>query len=339
VIVGHLYNGIPHANLANPLWKIVTNAELGVSIFFVISGFLITSILISEWESTGTIKISEFYRRRMFRILPASYFYVGIVAILGFMGVLSVSKVDLISAGLYVWNYSPWAKCWALEHLWSLSLEEQFYLFWPALLLRMLASGGRELAIKVATGLVIVAPFLRAATFAAPSPFLKTHLFYMLHTRIDVLMAGCLAALCWNHQAVQKRIEEAPLWVISAMAGFVVLLSPLLTNAYGGKYIFLIGFSTESVFITIVMMWVVKHYDSFAGRLLNSRILIHVGFISYSLYLWQTFFLHEANKSLLGKVPLSLVCILLCAEFSYFFVEKPFLRIRDQGKSLAAHAS
>src|SRR5215831_9782405 len=128
----------------------------GVRIFFIISGFLITTLLLKEYTKTETISLRSFYLRRALRIFPAFYVYVAVICILAVLGVVSLLRGDVLHAVTYTMNYHT-TRGWYLNHIWSLSVEEQFYLIWPAALL--FAGPGRAPRIALAT--VILAPFIR----------------------------------------------------------------------------------------------------------------------------------------------------------------------------------
>jgi peptidoglycan/LPS O-acetylase OafA/YrhL len=116
-------------------WYLVLgNGGMGVSIFFVISGYLISTLLLREWEKKGTISLKSFYLRRAFRILPPLYVYILFLVVLGATGHLpGMNFREFITAVTFTRNYVP-SGLWAMEHLWSICLEEQFYLIWPSVL-------------------------------------------------------------------------------------------------------------------------------------------------------------------------------------------------------------
>jgi peptidoglycan/LPS O-acetylase OafA/YrhL len=115
-------------------WYALFNGACGVEIFFVISGFLITSLLLQEQRKRGAFSLSGFYLRRAFRILPPLYFYIGFVVLLGIGGRITLNRSDIVSSLFFFHNFSRDATMWPLEHLWSISVEEQFYLIWPFIL-------------------------------------------------------------------------------------------------------------------------------------------------------------------------------------------------------------
>jgi peptidoglycan/LPS O-acetylase OafA/YrhL len=127
VLAGH---SIPNAQWDWFLWKVFGNGDLGVSIFFVISGFLITSLLLKEHAEAGEISPSSFYLRRAFRILPPFYAFLVVLLALKRFGVLELSLRGWTEAVTFLRDYLS-ADDWWTIHIWSLSVEEQFYLLWP----------------------------------------------------------------------------------------------------------------------------------------------------------------------------------------------------------------
>ena len=129
----------------DPRWRFL-NGALGVEIFFVISGYLITTLLVREAEARGRVSLRSFYVRRVLRIFPAYFAYLAVVVGLALGGLVPLSLGDLLSAVTFTWNYSPAATSWTLAHAWSLSVEEQFYLLWPATLLFLMRRKPRYFA-------------------------------------------------------------------------------------------------------------------------------------------------------------------------------------------------
>jgi peptidoglycan/LPS O-acetylase OafA/YrhL len=311
------------AGPAGPHWwhLILGNGGLGVSVFFVLSGYLITALLLRELETVGTISLSDFYRRRVLRIFPAYYSLIFCVAILGALGLVSLGASDILPPITFTTNYWPHQISWTLDHSWSLSVEEQFYLLWPG----VLALSGRKRALRVAILLIVLAPFIRIAQH-----FWGGNLSAMLHTRIDTLMFGCAAALAGPSLADRAR-KLAPGYAIAA-AVTAGLISPFLMDTFGGAYLYVFGYTLEGACIVTVMLWLAGRPDSVVGRLLNSRLAVHVGVISYSIYLWQQLFMSPGNHSPLGEFPLNVGLALIVAELSYRIIERPFLRFRPRAR-------
>jgi peptidoglycan/LPS O-acetylase OafA/YrhL len=162
--------------------------SLGVRIFFVLSGYLITTMLIAERRTTGRINLKIFYLRRVFRLCPALYVYLGIVGLLGIFGLIGYRPVELLRAATYTTWYSVEA-LWT-RPTWSLAIEEQFYLLWPA----ALCFFGIRGATRFALFSLILAPVIRVGLWlflpAWVSPFENT-----FPTIADTLATGCLLAI------------------------------------------------------------------------------------------------------------------------------------------------
>jgi len=127
VIVGHSLAYLHGEANRFPYLQLSELGQSGVDAFFVISGFLITYLLLKEKDATGTISLRNFYFRRFFRIFPPFYAYLAVVGILWVAGLARQDVRAFLSAATYTWNYAPHATSWLLAHTWSLSLEEQFY--------------------------------------------------------------------------------------------------------------------------------------------------------------------------------------------------------------------
>ena len=150
VIALHTIQRYAINHTVSTVWYGIFNGSTGVLIFFVISGYLITRLLLNEHQKSGSISLRGFYLRRAMRILPPLYVYVAVLLILGWAGRLAITKLDIVSALFFFHNYAP-SSMWALEHFWSLSTEEQFYLIWPCILLYCLRRpglAGRLIAVR-----------------------------------------------------------------------------------------------------------------------------------------------------------------------------------------------
>jgi peptidoglycan/LPS O-acetylase OafA/YrhL len=332
-------HGLSTINHTLPSWFsfIFTRGELGVFVFFILSGFLITYLLQSEYKSSGTISLRNFYLRRVLRIFPAFYTYLLVLALLSLFGCIQVALSHFIEAGLFLWNYQHmWDSTsggqgyWYLGHFWTLSLEEQFYLLWPLtfLLLRM------RLAAWLALALIIFMPFVRLGSYFL-FPELRGQLIMMLHTGADSLMFGCLLALLIRHEKMNKFLDymASPYWPL--LAGmFAWLISPLIATSlpghFEGGYSTTLGRSLTGFSIAFIIAWLLRYPGCLVGRLLNSAPMVHIGVLSYSLYLWQQLFLTPLNRTWTGEFPFNLGCAYVAAWLCHTLVEKPFLKLKDK---------
>lgn len=306
-----------------PYWLgVVGNGQLGVNTFLVISGFLITRLLVKELDASATISLRRFYFRRSLRIFPAFYVFMAVAAIIIFLGRDPAGWRGWLSAATYTWNYNLHTSGWVLGHTWSLSLEEQFYLFWPAVVL----ISGKRRAATIAAVAIATEPMVRVATYVLV-PALRGNLGMMVHTRLDTLMFGGIVALTYETSAF-KRIagKLASPWVAAAASAFALFASPALQLRYKGAYVLPFGMTLDACCITIVLLYAVRFSTGRFGRILNLRWVRHLGVLSYSIYLWQQLFTGPAP---LVRGVWALPALLAVAELSYWLVERPMLRFRD----------
>ncbi len=167
--------------------------------------------------------------------------------------------------------------------------------------------------IWIASIIILVEPFIRVATYFL-LPAFRTRISIMGHTRADLLMFGCLAALLYDSPRFQNALSVLyGLQVPVFSAVFLFVVSPILSNYAGGNYTFVIGYTLQGLAVVTRMLYSIQRADGVFGRLLNRPILVHIGLISYSLYLWQQPFLPRRYEL---KVSFLLFAIAL-AEGSY----------------------
>ncbi len=336
VIALHTLQHYSTTHYVAPIWFGIFAGGTGVYIFFVISGYLITRLLLNEHEKRGSISLRGFYLRRVMRILPPIYVYVIFLLILGWAGRLVINKVDIISTLFFFRNYALHVTMWQLEHCWSLSTEEQFYLIWPFILLCCLGRpgfAGRFLAARIALAVIVLSPIIRVLSFLTHNPYI--HNFYGFHMRADSLMFGCILALLEGTPSLEGCYRFATkIWWIPPV---IVFFSDCMTLVFHDYWAFPFGDSLKGAAIAFFLLWCVRNPATVVGRVLNTRFIVHVGVLSYSMYLWQTFFLHEGNAAIVGPslrlvtvFPFNWLAILLVAELSHRLVELPSLHLRNR---------
>ena len=318
----------PDTRPSHRLFSIFAQGNLGVSIFFVISGFLITTLLLNEIEKTGRIDLGRFYFRRSLRIFPPYYVYLLVAGIVAVMQMHPIPAGAMWSSALYVSNYFPYVHSqpggigWFVGHTWSLSVEEQFYLFWPALLLLL----SRKKALTVAVASLAVVPFLRLATYyLLPIYHDEGQTFRLFHTTFDILMTGCVLAFLIRDAGFAARMRRLFRWFLLTPAILYLAFYSLSMKYEPVWFQGLFAISAASLCIAFLLLWVVLEPKTLVGRVLNWAPVRHMGMISYSLYLWQQLF--DGRYQRLSN-SLMLVAIVLCAEGSFWIVERPSLRFR-----------
>jgi peptidoglycan/LPS O-acetylase OafA/YrhL len=310
-------------------------AHLGVLVFFVISGFLITSLLMSEREMTGAISLKRFYLRRIVRIFPAFYAFVLVMAIATLSGVVHLTGRDFAYALTYTVNVEP-NRSLQIGHLWSLSVEEQFYLLWP---LTLLALRERR-ALIVAVAAIFLAPWVRVAILEwifRVDPHSLNGMLTSFPAMCDYLAAGCALAL------LRPWLLTRPWYLQLTASPWLALAIPLvlLINRAGSHPVaILVGSPLMNVCIALLIESSTRHASSWAGRFLNWKPVAFLGVLSYSLYLWQSPFLDHRSSAWMSAFPQNLMFAFLAALSSWFLVERPFVRLRrrlQRGTGLPAH--
>jgi peptidoglycan/LPS O-acetylase OafA/YrhL len=318
--------------------------DLGVSIFFVISGLLITWLMIRERDATGTFSLPDFYIRRCLRILPVFWLLILIVSALKWAQMISISWLDIVRALTFTHNYPLSLRfpqgidyAWWLHHTWSLSLEEQFYLIWPSLF----AFLPRRVAPRLAVALALSGPILRTLDYYL-LPSFRGFEPGAFQTRIDILMAGCAGAFLLESTVWRQRIGNLSPWPILATTSFFLFLAqPILSLHFDThplvRTITHLTFPTiEAVAITLAVLVLVAGRRGAMFKVVNLRAVQHLGILSYSLYIWQQLFLvprfGTPENGALWHWPLliRLLLLYLVALCSFNFLERPLVRLRSR---------
>jgi peptidoglycan/LPS O-acetylase OafA/YrhL len=324
VLYGHL-SGTRHFPVTNATYGqwFGDVAHLGVYVFFVISGFLITSLLMSERESTGTISLKQFYLRRVLRIFPAFYAFVLVLAIAATWGAVQLTGRDFAYALTFSFNYSP-DHPWLLGHLWSLSIEEQFYLLWPLMFVFMRARHALIVAITTVFASALLRAAIRAWVIHA-GPQVLISKMTIFPAMCDYLAAGCALAMLRPWLLTQG-------WYLRLTSSrWLLLMVPvvLAINRVGGDpLVILLGSPVTNVCLAVLIESSTRHANSLAGRFLNWKPIAFIGTLSYSLYLWQEVFLDRHSGSWMNAFPQNLLFAFFAALASYFLVERAFIRWR-----------
>lgn len=341
-------------HLARPLGPIPENGGwLGVDVFFVLSGYLITSLLLTERDSTGKIGLRRFYVRRFLRLAPLSVALVFGILVLQLAGVADRFALVLpwsgaVSILLYVSNWWVLARPEALGslgHVWSLSVEEQFYFVWPTTILccgwltrrRALRLVGLVAAFgAVAIG---VARHLRwAAGSAAPDlSRLWRDIYLNSFLRPDGLFIGASLAVVLHCRTIAERVR--PLVAILGAAGFVFMIWMLAVadtprDLRSIAWIPLWGLSVLNVATACAVAWLVVAPRSIVGRCLSLRPIIWIGRRAYGIYLFHPLVVYAAHYAFDldgGELVVAAVALtFLIAGLSYAWLETPFLRLKER---------
>ena len=301
--------------------------QLGVRVFFVISGFLITGLLLKELDQTATVNLGKFYFRRTLRIFPPYYFYLFVVLLFSLLGAADTPLASFLPAFTYTSNYIH-PNTWNLGHTWSLSVEEQFYLIYPGVLLLF----GRRKIVWLLGFLIVVSPIFRVLGFRFFGDAGAVWITKGFHSNADALAVGCLLAVLYG--ALHRNRSYLKL-LDSKLMIFAPFLIFIFNAQVDHPFVYLgISFSVSIFLIALCIDWAVTHWDdNVVGKFLNSSPMVKLGVMSYSIYLWQQPFFNHESPMWFTKFPFNLIGIAVFSCLSYFVVEKLSLQWRQSLES------
>ncbi|WP_392449959.1 acyltransferase family protein [Staphylococcus massiliensis] len=317
---------------------------VGVDTFFVISGFLITSLLLYEYDASQRIDLKGFWLRRIKRLLPASLFVISSVVLYTVLfdegHILSIRK-DATAAIFYVSNwwyifrdvdYFNQFELMPLKHLWSLAIEEQFYILFPliiGLLLKKFKKRHKVILILFGVSIISLIVMMSLKGFGLS----LSRLYFGTDTRLQTLLLGVLLAFIWPPfrlkanppKTLQYTVEGLGIFGLIALIASMFLINDQMPVLYvGGFYIL--------SFITLFIIMSAVHPSTYLSKVLSLPILKYIGQRSYSLYLWHYPIMSVMSSYFVqGQIPWyiyvsEVVLTFACAEVSYRFIETPIRR-------------
>lgn len=304
--------------------------NVGVDIFFVLSGFLITRVLLAELDRTGRISLRDFYLRRSLRLLPALFALIILLTVAYCLLLRGQDRQEGLFSVLAAVTYTSSLleatghNLGSLNHMWSLSVEEYFYLAWPVLL-AVVSVKTRPHRLLIVALIAVAAVGYRLIVALVGWPLER--IYYAADTRSEELVIGCLLALLLAHYSLPVRDVHA-LGAGGLLVAFVVLPGSLTAPfyRYGGS-------ATLAIAAAVIIAVVAQRPDGPASRLLGAGPLVWTGQRSYGIYLWNLplaaltgFFLpHGALRT-----PVVLLLSIVVPALSYRTLEKPFLALKSR---------
>ncbi|MCE5733993.1 acetyltransferase [Staphylococcus pseudintermedius] len=333
----------------NPQW--LSGGFLGVDTFFVISGYLITSLLLTEYHNTGKIELMSFWLRRVKRLIPAVLFLVmGVIVLSLIFMPTEIQKVraDSIAAIFYVSNwwyimqnvdYFEQFAVQPLKHLWSLAIEEQFYLVFPIVLLSLLSFIRRLKSIRIIFLILLVISMIAMMVLYVPNENVA-RVYFGTDTRIQTLLMGVLLALVWPPFQLKAKVNRQMRTMIdtAGVVGLAILFICFKFVSETNSILYYGGFFLIST-VTLLVIASSVHPSGYFAKFLGNKVFTFIGSRSYSLYLWHypiIVLIH--HQFVQGQIPplvyvVEILLMLLMAEFSYKFIEQPF---RKEGFNIFA---
>jgi peptidoglycan/LPS O-acetylase OafA/YrhL len=310
-----------------PLWGYFFSS-FGVLVFFVLSGFLITLLLINEERANGRIALKSFYARRIVRIVPVYLMFVAALVLIDTFTKVDIGACGYLTTLTYTKNYG--CGQWVDGHLWSLAVEEQFYLFWPSIM----AFAAARWRCRAGIAMIATAPIFRVLFYVTGRSGLRSFSFA---TNMDALMFGCAAGvlvgehglqmsrvLAWRPRLARSLAAAVfyALWIVQNRLSLAPITVPFATTLQAASAAYLIA-----------------SYATIPGgpvyALLNTPVARYLGALSYSLYIWQQpFFVdrgyYAALQPFFLKFPYNVGACVLAAMLSYHLLEMPLLRLRKR---------
>ena len=317
---------------------------LGVTVFFVLSGYLITGILISEVEEEGTIDLKNFWLRRIRRLVPAVMSMAVVIifvsavvnriiftkgckdflaSVLGFNNWWQIfNKVSYFEAAGVT---SPFTHCW------SLAIETQFYLIYPLILLgiyKLVKSRGEGRAKRgllfagVTLLLALISVILMIVLFDPQQD--ASRVYYGTDTRAFSLLFGALLAILWEYRMVPRRLSASVNMVLGSVSFAVLLVMTIAIN--GSSNFWYRGGQFFGTILTVLMVYAVSGRKTWLSRFLSNPVLKWIGDRSYSIYLWHypiILLISKGIKASWGITLIEIVLSVVLAELSYRFIETP----------------
>ena len=325
---------------------------LGVDLFFVLSGYLISSLIIKEYKSTGTVNLYNFYVRRARRLLPAVYFMITVVLIIItlFNGVLlKKSYLDALFGYIYSSNwwyifhkldyFDSFGSQSPFKHLWSLAIEEQFYMFFPLIFLifnRKSKSNNSNSKLNknfiyVVLSLILVSLIAHILLFDINN---INRIYFGTDTRAFSLLVGVVGAILYPMDRLSERTtkKDNMIYSIVSLVSILVLIGIMINTSEYNTWLYRGGFLLVAIIGLIIIISIGRQY-TFMSKLLSFKPFVFIGKISYSLYLWHfpilvvTTPVSEIGNPNLFYVTLRIVLIFLVATGSYMFVETPIRKL------------
>lgn len=323
---------------------------LGVRIFFVVSGLLITWLMLKEEEKTQKVNLKNFYIRRALRILPVYLAFLLVLAGIQYFTPCGHSLSNWISNLTFSRNFYLDGNRIS-EHLWSLSVEEQFYLIWPFLFV-WLAPAVRPRLMPVILAAAILTSFIIRSLHAVPHPdsdaWRHALQFTTFFNHVDALAIGCMAAILLFTEQQRLRSLNTSRPSLFFVAGVLLFIEPfivywLTTRSWAPPALrsigwfgwFVVGPTSQMAGFTLFVLQSILLPSKGLYRCMNWRPVAVFGTLSYSIYIWQQiFFIHPEQFGMQPvwwlSFPFWLIPVFVAAILSYNFLEKPFFNLRHR---------
>jgi peptidoglycan/LPS O-acetylase OafA/YrhL len=321
VILGHL--------TLNSVYKDYFIGNLGVIIFFVISGFLITTLLVKEKIKSKEISLKRFYIRRALRILPVAFLFLTTLTFLNLFLKLKIPASSFLSSLFFIQNVPKISTYnWYTYHFWSLSVEEQFYLTFPFLLAFSINK-----YLKFSVFLILMVAIVELLGFNKVGVFYTNKIIHnsafvlinLFGSSIQILIGSVFSLLLFKKVLIVKDN------FFSRYGGMIIFLVCILVSTK--EFPFFIPYFQLFVFPILIALVIILNLNenSVFTKILSNKLLVYIGLVSYSLYIWQQLFSNSQTWLIkINSFPLHVLAMLVVANCSYYLYERPFLKLKKR---------
>lgn len=322
VIVSHLLPS-GYEFYKTRLW-IVVSGTTGVQVFFTLSGFLITSLLIKELSNKGRINFKNFFARRFIRLLPPLILFYSLVGFFMVEGSITETWIGFLFSVFYAYNFVHHDYYTVeLGHTWSLGVEEQFYLTWPFVLFLLKKFS------RLSTSIVLFLVFCVLGFYLFPELEVSKSYHtdrWFIPAAAPIIIGSYFALI--NHFYADKLKEKLTKNYFPILLGLVLFVYPLYTL----DVLLKLSPIVQSVGVSIGLLWLFYNQESRITNVIDNRVLRYLGQISYGIYVYQGFFLRTGpgGELAIQHYPLNIILVLIIAVLSYEFYEKPILKLKKR---------
>lgn len=328
VILGHAKLTVNQNSLFYKFTETFIYADLGVRFFFVLSGFLITTLLIKEYQKNGYINFKHFYVRRLLRIVPVLYLYVSIIFITNIFCALGIKELYFIAPLLFFNNFILTRGTWVLGHTWTLGIEEQFYMIWPFIFSILIKNAWKFCLIILAA-----MPIIRILIYYR-GEYYYWSLFPFLNGADGIFDGALLSLLCFKGMVKPDFFSKNRTIMRIATSVLLFLIYFFKHRGMAGKILLPFGEPLVDFSIAILIMSSITNFSGLLFKILNFPFMIQAGILSYSLYVWHQLFIipegYYANNLPSFIFPFNMLAAIIVAYISYHYFEKYFLKWKEK---------
>ncbi len=321
--------------------RFAKGAFIGVDIFFVLSGFLITALLIKEHDTKERINLKRFYLRRVLRLAPALVLLLVVFLALS-VKFLSSARVmsNAIDSLITLFYATNWVRAldirspYVLAHTWSLSIEEQFYILWPGILMLLLRYvRSRNVMLAAVSALALLSWGTRVLLVLSGASV--DRLYNGFDTRVDMLLVGCALGLAMSSNSINEKLQKRLPGALRFLApvAALILIYFMHTLYWKSLHLYLWVFFVIEALTVVLILDIFISKRSIVKRILSFRLFVWIGSISYGLYLWHYpvyLVLIEKKLSANSVLMISFLVTFVIATLSYYLMERPILKLKKR---------